>query len=186
MDLRAPVAASRGVSNSDQDFRRLFEREQAGLHRFLFRLTRNASDADDLLQETFLTVWRKREQFEGRGSAEGWLRRTAFRLYLNSRTRTDRRADLAPRGDELTTESPAESGLERRESVEFLVAKVLEAVRTLPDGAREAFVLFRCEGLSCSEIAEITGTPLKTVETRLLRATRQVADRLRPFRREVP
>ena len=77
-------------------FRELFERHRDDLFRFLYRLTRNATDADDLLQETFLIVWRKRAQFDSRGSLEGWLKRIAFRTYLNSRTRSDRRARLGP------------------------------------------------------------------------------------------
>src|SRR5262249_23946355 len=56
------------------EFRALFDEQRDPLFRFLLRLTRNASDAEDLLQETFLTVWKKRELFDGRGSAAGFLR----------------------------------------------------------------------------------------------------------------
>jgi RNA polymerase sigma-70 factor (ECF subfamily) len=174
-----------GTHLTETGFRELFERERDVLFRFLYRLTRNASDADDLLQETFLTVWRKREQFDGRGAIQGWLKRTAFRTYLNARTRLERRAALAPEATNGKLETP-ESELERRDSVEFLVGRVHDAIRELPDGARETFVLFRCEGLTCAEIAEVTETPLKTVETRLSRATRLLAERLRPYKGSVP
>ena len=80
----------------DSELQSLFEEERDPLFRFLFRLTRHASDAEDLLQETFLTVWRKREQFEGRGSPQAYLRRTAYRLFLNARERRLRRTALAP------------------------------------------------------------------------------------------
>jgi RNA polymerase sigma factor (sigma-70 family) len=170
---------------TDHGFRDLFERERDGLFRFLYRLTRNASDADDLLQETFLTLWRKREQFDGRGCVEGWLKRTAYRTYLNARARLDRRAALAPEPSNGTL-APADGELERRDAIAFLVERVHDAIHELPDGAREAFVLFRCEGLTCAEIAEVTDSPVKTVETRLARATRLLAEKLRPYKGSVP
>jgi RNA polymerase sigma-70 factor (ECF subfamily) len=184
------------TSLDKSEFRELFEREREPIFRFLYRLTRNATDADDLLQETFLVIWRKREQFRGTGSVEGWLRRTAFRAYLNAREKSVRRDSLAPCKHELRDSEPCDAGrnrcasseasLEHRESVEYLVARVREAVDQLPDGAREAFVLFRCEGLSCAQIAEATDVPLKTVETRIARATQLLAIRLRPYRSSVP
>ena len=179
------------TSLTQSDFRELFERERESIFRFLYRLTRNATDADDLLQETFLVIWRKREQFRGSGSVEGWLRRTAFRTYLNAREKNVRRDSLAPSQREpgdvgRSCCSPTDAALEHRESVEYLVARVREAVDGLPDGAREAFVLFRCEGLSCAQIAEATDVPLKTVETRIARATQLLAIKLRPYRSSVP
>lgn len=149
--------------------------------RFLCHLTGNASDAEDLLQETFLAVWRKRDQFEGRGSAAGYLRRTAFHLFLNARTKQARRDAIARRADvdpALTpvTDADESAALEARR---VLVARVRAAVDQLPDGPREAFILFRFEGHSCAEIVEITGSPLKTIESRLARAVEILGVRLK-------
>lgn len=170
------------------DFPAFFETHRDAIHRFLWRLTHNPADADDLLQETFLTAWRKRGQFDGRGSAEGWLRRTAFRLYLNQREKAVRRADLAdtnvhPRDGSVP---PAERAIDDREAADFLLRRVAEAVDELPDGPREAFVLFRYEGMTCAEIAEATETPVKTVETRLRRATELLAHQLARYRDQFP
>lgn len=167
-------------------FHALFKSERDRTFRFLLRLTRNHADAEDLLQESFLTVWRKREQFEGRGSAGGYLRRTAYHLYLNRRNRDERRAALTPLNGKPLSEPPADLRVERREAVEFLVERVREALAHLPEPARLVFVLFRFEGLTCAEIAELTDTHLKTVETRLLRATRALAARLETHREQMP
>lgn len=167
----------------DGDFRRLFEAHRDAVHRLLVRLTRNAADADDLLQETFLSVWRKREQFDGRGSEAGWIRRTAFRTYLNDRRKRTRRAALdaaVPRAEGVVP--PADGEVAHRETVAFLAARVEEALASLPDEMREAFVLFRYEGLTCAEIGEMTETPVKTVETRVRRAAEALARRLAPWR----
>ena len=79
---------------SRPQFRALFEREKETVFRFLVRLCRHRADAEDLLQQTFLTVWRKRAQFEGRGSPAGYVRKTAYRQYLNARERKERRVRL--------------------------------------------------------------------------------------------
>ncbi len=164
------------------EFRALFLEQRDPLFRFLWRLTRNASDAEDLLQETFLTVWRKRELFDGRGSAAGFLRRTAYRLFLNHAELIARRSCVvlpASPGSEPDAASPDQ---ERAETIGFLVQRVQEALHGLPEPTRTAFMLFRYEGLSCAEVAEIQGAPQKTVETRIARATQLLAEKLRAYR----
>ena len=170
---------------SQTEFRELFEGERERLQRFLRHLTGNAVDAEDLCQETFLTVWRKRDQFEGRGSVAGYLRSTAFRLYLNQRELRQRRAALEPDPVEATTPAPEED-VEHDEAVRFLIARVRSVLASLSDEAREAFVMFRFEGMTCAEIAELTDTNVKTIETRVRRATHEVAERLKPYRDHLP
>jgi RNA polymerase sigma-70 factor (ECF subfamily) len=133
-------------------------------------------------------VWRKRGQFAGRGSVEGWLRKTAFRLYLNQRKKSLRRAALDDaRGASADGAVPAaDRDVDDREAAAFLLRRIHEAVDELPDGPREAFVLFRFEGLTCVEIAEATEAPVKTVETRLRRATELLAAKVRRYRENLP
>ena len=178
-------AASRAAAG---DFASLFHAHRDAIHRLLWRLTRNAADADDLLQETFLTAWRKQSQYDGRGSAEGWLRKTAFRLYLNQRTKSRRRQGLADAhalGRDGAV-APGQDAVDDREATAFLLRRIEEALDDLPDEPREAFVLFRFEGLTCAQIAETTQAPVKTVETRLRRATELLAERLRGLRDHLP
>lgn len=173
------------AGNGDRGFRETFHAHRDAVHAFLFRLTRHSADAEDLLQETFLAVWRSGGRFEGRGSALGYLRRTAFRLYLNEREKRRRRAALdaakAPPGAEPQS-PPPDGEVARRDALAFLAARVEEALAALPDEPREAFVLFRFEGMTCAEIGEAMGVPAKTVETRVRRATGLLAERLRPYR----
>jgi RNA polymerase sigma-70 factor, ECF subfamily len=181
---RAEGASTPGLG----DFATFFHEHRDPVHRFLWRLTRNAADADDLVQETFLVAWRKRAQFDGRGSAEGWLRRTAYRVFLNQRAKTKRRADLDERRSPMTERTaPAVDGaVADREAAVFLLRRVEEALDELPDEPREAFVLFRFEGLTCAQIADATDTPVKTVETRLRRATELLAAKVRKYRESFP
>ena len=163
-------------------FRELFDAERDSVHRFLFRLTGSREDAEDLLQDAFVAVWRKRDQYEGRGSLAGYVRSTAFRLFLNQRQKAKRRAALAPApGPERT--APAAAGeVAEKEARGFLLAQVQAALAGLPETSREAFEMFRFRGLTAREISEATGTPVKTVETRVRRATRALAERLDRYR----
>ena len=175
-------------------FQALFEAERDRAFRFLYRLTGNAADADDLLQEAFLTTWRHRSQFDGRGSAAGWLLRTAFRLYLNWRRKGTRRVRLAGPVASLPDDAPASAATngsarvshEEHEARAFLLARVRGALESLPDDARTAFVMFRFEGIPVAEIAEIVDAPKKTVETRIRRATLLLSSSLHGLREHLP
>ncbi len=157
----------------------------------LLRLAGNAHDAEDLLQETFLVVWRKRDDFRGRGAPEGYLRTTAVRLFLNrrqaqsSRPRTSAELHLAEASPDPGQPCPSHV-LASREAVRFLVDRVERALATLTPEQRHAFVLFRYEGMKVQEISELTGSLPKTVETRIRRATIALATELRPFRDLLP
>lgn len=164
-------------------FRALFHEQRDAVFRCLHRLTRNASDAEDLLQETFLTVWRKRASFDGRGISPPYLRQIAFNLYLSSRERTVHRVASNADVEELIGDAAADDQAgERGEELAFLARRIRQAIDELPPQARDAFILFRYEGLTCAEVALVTQAPLKTVETRLARATELLARKLEPYR----
>ena len=173
----------------DRDgFRSLFETHRNAVYRFLHRLSGNADDAEDLLQETFTLLWRKRHQFRGDGSLEGYVRRIAYRSYLNARPKIVRgRAHQVLDGHEEMavdrSDSPDETAA-RRDAQRHLLECVRRVVDALPDSWREPFVLFRYEGLTCAEVAETMGLTPKAVEMRLAKAMKDVAGRLAGLREE--
>jgi len=174
-----------GALPGDGDgFRRLFEEHRDTVFRFLYRLAGNRQDAEDLVQDTFVRLWRKRDQFRGDGSMEGYLRRIAYRTFLNARPRLS-----PPRGPHVEIEpvdgnpDPSESA-SRSELKGFLLAHVRRAVEELPSSWREPFVLFRYEGLKLREIADTLGITPKAAEIRVARALERVAARLRDLRAE--
>ncbi len=178
---------------SQPQFQTLFETERDRTYRFLVRLCGQRADADDLLQETFLTVWRKREQFNGSDRSGGaYVRRTAYRLYLNDREKWRRRRELAPAQpwkEEVPgqkTAAPAAQLVAHRDALDYLLARMHDAIDALPDAARDAFVLFRCEGMTCAEIAALGNESVSAVESRIRRATGIVARTLAPHRAELP
>jgi len=169
-----------------EHFRRLFEAHREGVFRFLYRLSGNRHDAEDLLQDTFARLWHKRDQFRGDGSLAGYLRRIAYRTFLNARTRLARVRAARPL-DVVEPADPAAGPGDRasRDDLHrFLLEQVRRAVDDLPDSLREPFVLFRYEGSTLNEIAEILGITPKAAELRVARALKRVAERLTRLRTE--
>lgn len=135
------------------------------------------------MQEALLTAWTKRDQYEGRGSYIGYLRQTAFRLFLNQVVRQRRRKRLAEEhGPVDVSATVPQEAIDEEDARDRLVALVRESVESLPEEQREAFLLFRFQGLSTAEVAAAASVPLKTAETRIRRATLRVAELLAPHR----
>ena len=100
---------------------RAFDEHRRELHVHCYRLAGNVTDADDLVQETFLRAWRARHRFEGRASARTWLYRIATNVFLDSRKAAGHRTlpygdplewstELGPYPDALLADDPAQAG----------------------------------------------------------------------------
>jgi RNA polymerase sigma-70 factor (ECF subfamily) len=152
----------------------LFERYEPLVRRYLGRLGVSASDADDLVQASFLEVIRAAPRFDPRYPVRNWLlgiTSVMARRHQRSLARTARRiAAWAGIGrTELMAHGPAET-LEG-EAAQRAVARGLAA---LSPKKREAFVLVTLEGLSGEQAAATLGIPLRTVWTRLHHARREL------------
>ena len=167
-----------------RQFQCLFEDTRTATYRFLRYLCRDEGDAEDLLQETYLTVWRKRARYPRPARVQGYLRTIAYRLFLNHCEKHARRRRILEEGRlQMPVVQPlVPSTATRAQQADqhgALVARVHELLALLPPRAREAFVMHRFCGLSTAEIAEVMGAPHKTIEGRLRSATRRLALGLR-------
>ena len=154
----------------------LFLQERSQLQRLFLGLSRCTAMAEDLVQLTFLSLWRYRTNFRGEGSASAYLYRIAVNQWRRGSGREVRRRDAeiqAMRGREEAVDVPAVD-LERDEDHR----RVWAAIDGLPDDQREAFVLHRFQGLSAPQIAAATGAKVKTVESRLRLALVKLTRRL--------
>ncbi len=176
--------ADRALAADADEFRRLFEEQRDTVFRFLYRLAGNRHDAEDLVQDTFVRLWRKRDQFRGDGSVEGYLRRIAYRTFLNARARLSRPPGARQENEPVDGNPDPSESASRSELKSFLLAHVRRAVEDLPPSWREPFVLFRYEGLKLREIADTLGITPKAAEIRVARALERVASRLRDLRAE--
>jgi len=177
-ELLTRIAAGDGEAMQE-----LFLLERSSMHRLFLGLTHRAGVADDLVQGTFLNVWRYRSGFRGRGSAAGYLYRIAINQWRAIRSKDVRRRDAWRELLTGWTESSgddASTALERSEGV----TRIHAAIDALPAEQREVFLLHREQGMSCPEIARVTETNLKTVESRLRLALKKLTARLEAARAE--
>jgi RNA polymerase sigma-70 factor (ECF subfamily) len=146
------------------------------LHYAAMRLTRDASSAEDLVQETFLRAYRALHQLTQEESCRAWLMKIMTNIWLNQRHKRGREnlaldideldlstADVAPWSHQRVPEEP-ERVVSRKQFCEDLD----QALHQLPEAFRIVVMLADVEGLSYKEVAETLQCPIGTVMSRLL------------------
>jgi RNA polymerase sigma-70 factor (ECF subfamily) len=172
--------AARAAAGDDSAFEAIVRRYQARVYRLACRLTSD-TDAPDVLQETFLQVYRHLPSFRAESQFGTWLYRIASNAALmQRRARARRPAEsldmFLPRFDaqgrhaatpaELQVASFVDELLDRQ----FLAEKARDVIERLPDLYREAFVLRDLEELSTADVAQVLGVEPATVRQRVHRA----------------
>lgn len=161
--------------------RRAYDEHRRELHVHCYRLAGNVTDADDMVQETFLRAWRSRGGFEGRASARTWLYRIATNVFLDSRKAAARRTtpagdafewctELGPYPDALLDEGP-EASASAEEMVEL---GLIAALMYLPPRQRAAFVLRDIRGWAPGEVADVLDVAVAAANSLLQRARQTV------------
>jgi len=176
----------------EKAIRRLVDGYSPRLYNVALRILRNSQDAEDALQDTFITALRKLEQFDGRSSFLTWIYRIAVNASLMQlRKRRSRRRNEEP------LEFPTFEDVRKRELVDWsadparnmITTEMREimdrAIDRLPPKYRMVFVLRDIEEFSTEETSEILGITVANVKIRLMRARLFLRDELEKYFHEL-
>jgi RNA polymerase sigma-70 factor (ECF subfamily) len=150
--------------------RTLFRREYARVNATVYRLIGSARDADDLVQETFIAVFRGLTRFRGDSKLSTWIDRIAVRVVFHRiRNKRPTHASLDVIGD-VEGVGTTDDQVQARDGLRRLYAALAE----LSPESRTAFALFAIDGRSIAEVAQLTQTSFVAAKCRIWRARREV------------
>jgi RNA polymerase sigma-70 factor, ECF subfamily len=180
----AAVALAR--DGDSEAFRALVERHSRAVFRLAHRMTGNASDAEDVVQETFLKAYRQLSRFESRANFGTWVHRIAVNCSIDLiRARPHREAGHdATDLEQFGAADTAEPGLPSPERLMLsaeVQGRISDAMTSLSKMERAAFVLRHFEGQSIDEISRALGLKTNATKHSIFRAVKKMRQALEPF-----
>ncbi|HFD40541.1 MAG TPA: sigma-70 family RNA polymerase sigma factor [Anaerolineae bacterium] len=171
-------------------YRRLVERNSANVYNVALKLLGDEQEAEDVLQETFLSAFEAIDRFEGRSQLSTWLYRIAYNASLMRLRKRKQMTTFSLDQPYGPDEDPA---LESQHLVDWSTlpddqllsaearAEMDRAIAELPETLRSTFVLRDIQGLSGAETAEVLGITVQAVKNRLHRARLRLRERLSDY-----
>jgi RNA polymerase sigma factor (sigma-70 family) len=165
-----------------QAFDIIVNRYKDRLHNFLFRYTHNHEDCEDLVQETFLRVYRSRHSYERIAKLSTWMYTIALNLAKSMYKKKQRMSLISIHADDSDPDSRefeiTDTTILQDDAlhIKLSVQELEKAMMELNDDFREAIVLRDIQQLTYEEIAEITGTAMGTVKSRINRGRQQLQE----------
>jgi RNA polymerase sigma-70 factor (ECF subfamily) len=176
----------RAQAGDDQAFGQLVERNRRAVYRAAYAALGSADDADDVAQETFVTVYQKLDGFRAEASFKTWLLSIAWRKALDRRRSLTRWLRLTVSHDSSASDAPdlvtriPSPGRSQEEALasDELQQAVKQLIGTLPRKLREALLLAGSGDYTYEQIARMLGIPLGTVKWRIAEARRVLKRKL--------
>ena len=160
-------------------FRKLFDKYHKKLYAYLFRMLNSKEDAEEIVQETFIKIWEKREEFIEGYSFDGFLFKIAKNSFI-SLTRKKVNREVFDRHYDIVSEidqNNYENYIIFNETKEIINS----IVNSLPEKRKEIFRLRREENLSRQEIADKLGISIATVDGQLMKANNYLKTELKKY-----
>jgi len=170
-------------------FKQLVEKYQWMVMKTIYRYIGNHHEAEDLAQEIFFSVYRAAKRYTPQAKFSTWLYRVVANHCLNYRRKLKRGVlltsiDNSSSGSErpsLQLSQPQDQQPEKLLEQQEIHAALKRVISELPDRQRIALILYRFEGLSYKEIANVLGCSLSAVESLLFRAMTMLKEKLKPY-----
>ena len=174
-----------GCINSYEE---IISRYEAKVHHLALRLTKNAEDAEEVLQDVFITVYRKIEGFEGKAKFSSWLYRiTVNAAFMKLRKRRQEQASSLEElsfyvQQQIVEDRSIYSAQTDSLAINNEIKEALEsAISKLPEEYRAVFVLRDIDGLSNKAVSDILDLSIPAIKSRLHRSRLMLRKRLRKF-----
>ena len=185
--------ACKGKPTVNEDFERAAIPHLSHIYSAALYLTNDEQEAQDLVQETYLRAYRFFQKFDPETNCRAWLLSIQRHLFINRYKRKKREPELIDwqKIDEDYESMVLQEGRDERWNPETLFcskamgAEVENALKTLPDELRTAFILLDIEELSYEEAGKVMNCPVGTVRSRLSRARRLLQLALRDYALEI-
>ncbi|HET7348733.1 MAG TPA: RNA polymerase sigma factor [Acidobacteriaceae bacterium] len=169
-----PARVAKSVDKS-QTIAQLVAEYSTTLYRVAFSVTRNAAEAEDAVQETFLRVLKHESQLEEVRDYRVWLVRIVWNIVLDRK----RRAKTRPENEDIADHARALPSKDRAADAAVISneeqGRILALVDKLPRREREALLLSAVQELTTGEIAAMLGTTESSIRSRIFRARREMA-----------
>lgn len=165
----------------------LVKRYQPRLYKFVFRYTRNHQDAEDIIQETFLRVYRGRSGYRRIARFSTWLYTIALNLAKSHYRKNSKMVMMSihSREDEEEQEVPELSDQhfypDELTDNTLMMSRLYRAIDMLPEEFREVILMRDLYELTYDEIESITGLPMGTVKSRISRGRSRLQDIMRNY-----
>lgn len=151
----------------------LYKQYCKAMYNISYRITNDPDDAEDVLQEAFISVFKNLRSFKGESSIGAWIKRIVVNASINH---VKKQKMIYGSVDENLEEEP---GNNDHEELELEITRVKEAIRQLPDGFRTVLTLYLIEGYDHREIADILNISESTSKSQYNRAKKRLKEILR-------
>lgn len=162
-------------------FEELFTKYQDMVFNIAWSMSGNRELAEDITQEAFVRAYLGLPAFRGKSAFKTWLYRIAVNQALRTRGQFARRIEAEQPMEDLMLTSDERSPDEAAEASE-MERSVREAIASLPEPQRAVITLRYLEGLELAEVAEVLGSPLGTVKSRIHHALKKISYLLRDWK----
>ena len=174
LDIHADLIARCRTGDRDAHYR-VYKLYSKAMYNVGYRITRSEEDAEDVLQEAFISAFRNLDNYRGDATFGAWLKRIVVNKALNALNK--KKHEIIPHDDEQWDVAEEEQPAEYRE--ELTVERVRQGIEKLPDGYRTVLSLYLLEGYDHQEIGEILGITESTSKSQLNRAKNKLKELLR-------
>ncbi|MBC7189746.1 sigma-70 family RNA polymerase sigma factor [Candidatus Aerophobetes bacterium] len=192
MNLSDSVLLEKSKKGDEESFRKLVEKYQSKVYSIAFAMVKNKTEAEDIMQDIFIKVYRSLGNFKGKSKFYTWLYRITINTcinHLNHNKKTNTISLSSPENREKYQDQIIKTSLfleDSKSPFEILQNRELEekiklAIESLPLELKQVFLLREIDDLSYKEMAKILNCSEGTIKSRLFRARDKLREKIGPY-----